>query len=330
MKKTSKLLTLVLAFVMIFACSSCKKVIDGCKITEAVMTIEFYDNEGKVASTNKVTLNLYENNAPKTVAHVKKLIDKKYYDGTAVSIVGNEVTKGFAQIGNYYYNNGVWTEKEYTYGTIADESGRVIDNQKLTASSGAIVLRHDFAQVDGGVDRHDTGKGTLMFMLSGLVDVSESDFTVIGKILTDDGETTTSSVSNKDETDRSKLSSFAIINSVIDFREEEKTDENNPAITNKTTVWYTEYSEILGKDDQNRAYKYLKKFITVDDSGNTTTEFYKGLTQDDISVKLTSDEFSEITDLFSTSSGGGFKDEFYDFMLLPYRNIVIKSIRIKK
>lgn len=330
MKKIKKLLVFLTAIVMIFACSSCKKVIDGCVITEAVATVEFYDAEGNVASTNKVTIQLYNNNAPTTVKHVKKLIDKKYYDGCALSLVGNDSTKGFVQVGNYYYNeNGEWTQKDYSYGTVADESGRVIKNQKLSASSGSIVLRHDFAQT-AGVDRHDTGKGTLMFMLSGLDDVSASDFAVIGKFLTDDGESAvSSSASSVDETDRSELSSFAIINSIIDYRVHEETDADQPTVTNKTTVWYTEYNATLGKDDDNNAYKFLKRIEVVDDGGSTTVKYYKGLTQNDISVELSSDDTTEIKDLFTVSSSGGFDADFYDFMLIPYRQIVIKSIRIK-
>lgn len=330
MKKLKKLLIFMTAAVMLFACSSCKKVVDGCVITEAVALVEFYDADGNVASTNEVTIQLYNNNAPKTVKHVKNLINKKYYDGSALSVVGSDTTKGFVQVGNYYYDeNGVWTEKAYSYGTVADESGRVITNQKLTASSGSIVLRHDFKQT-AGVDRHDTGKGTLMFMLSGLDDVSADDFAVIGKFLSNDGDSAvSSSASNIDETDRSGLSSFAIINSVIDYRVNEEKDANQPTVTNKTTVWYTEYNAILGKTEDNVAYKYLKRVEVVDDGGTTTTKYYKGTTQSDISLELSTEDTTEIKDLFSVNNSGGFKADFYDFMLIPYRQIVVKSIRIK-
>lgn len=330
MKNFKKLFIFLTAIVMTVACSSCKKVIDGCVITEAVATVEFYNADGEVASTNKVTIQLYNNNAPETVKHVKKLINKKYYDGCALSLVGNDSTKGFAQIGNYYYDeNGEWTQKDYSYGTVKDESGRVITNQKLSASSGSIVLKHDFKQT-AGVDRHDTGKGTLMFMLSGLEDVNASDFAVIGKFLTDDGDSSvSSSASSVDETDRSGLSSFAIINSIVDYRVLEETDEEQPTLTNKTTVWYTEYNATLGKDEDGNAYKYLKRVEVVDDSGSTTTKYYKGLTQSDISIELSSDDTTEIKDVFTIKSSGGFKEDFYDFMLIPYRQIVVKSIRIK-
>lgn len=331
MKKLKKLFVFVTAVMMLFTCSSCNLVIDGCVITEAVALVEFYDADGNVASTNEVTIQLYNNNAPETVKHIKKLIKDKYYDGSALSLVGNDSTKGFVQFGNYYYGEGdVWTQKDYSYGTVKDESGRVIKNQVLSAEKGSIVLRHDFTPT-ANVDRHDTGKGTLMFMLSGLNDVSSEDFAVIGKFLTDDGDSSvSSSVSDIDETDRSGLSSFAIINSVIDYRVNEEQDEKEPTKTNKTTVWYTEYNTTLGKDDDGNAYKYLKKVIVVPDSGSSTTKWYKGLTQDDISVEIKdSTEIEEITNLFSTDGSGSFKNEFYDFMLIPYRKIVIKSIKIK-
>ena len=302
MKTKNKLFILIMAIVMVFSAVGCATIIDGSKITKAVMTLEFYNAEGEVASTSTVTLHLYENNAPETVKHVKKLINDKYYDGVCV----NNVADYFIELGEYYYQDGVMVKKPYEYGMIEGEFEKNgFENQRLGATKGAIVMKHDRVTTSTDVYNYDTATSGLMFMTKGLMDISEKEYCVIGRVVESDGEESVSTSSSTTSIDRSDLSSFGIINSIKDIALN-KTDERTVTTFYhaKTNTWY-------------------KKVV----EGGETTVYKTEEGKEEVQITDT-EEKEEFLNIFSGT--GSFKDEFYEYSLVPYQKVIVKSIRIKK
>ncbi len=305
MKTRNKLFVLIMAIVMVFSAVGCATIIDGSKITKAVMTLEFYGADGEVASTSTVTLHLYENNAPKTVKHVKKLINDKFYDGVCISNVADH----FIELGEYHYDqNGEFAKKSYDYGMVEGEFEKNgFLNQKLGATAGAIVMKHDRVTSSTALYNYDTATSGLMFMTVGLSDISEKEYCVIGRVVESDGDATLSSTSSSvevDQIDRTDLSSFGIIKSIKDLALDKNDTRTVSTFYNiKTNTWY-------------------KK--VVEDGETTVYKTVEGQEQE-----IVDDEKQEFLDAF-TSQGSGFKDEYYDYILVPYHKVVVKSIRIKK
>ncbi len=307
MKLRNKFFVLVMAIITLFSVTGCATVKDGSKITKGVMTLEFYKADGTLGSTSEVSFELYENNAPKTIAHIKKLINDKYYDGVCVSNVANH----FIELGEYYYDaEGNFTKKAYDsqkYGKVKGEfyyNG--VTGQTLSSGTNAIVMKHDRVQKSVDENKFDTATSGLMFMTSGLVDIDKNNYCVIGKVLTDDGDAALTDTSTPlDEIDRSSLSSFGIINSIHDI--DIKVDNDISTITY--------YQESTGK-----------WFELVRSNGETTV--YE--TTDGTRQALTgAEETLFIENVQNTISTGGFKDEYYDYFTIPYQKIIVKSIRLK-
>ena len=312
MKKTFKFIALVFALVLGITTVSCKKIIDGNVITDISITLDFYGEDGTVTDTQVVKAQLYNNNSPKTVKHVKALIKSGYYNGTNVSLVGSDLEKGFAQFGGYYYDkDGVLTQKEYTGKTVEGEfKNNGWDNQKLSASSGSIVLKHNFYSVDGE-NEYDTGKATLMFMLGGLSEIDKENFCVIGKVLTTDGDATATSTSEDVEVDRSTLSSFAIVDSIRDFKSKSENEG-----TTKSTLYFNEKTQDY----------VLRVVVTAEgeDSESTTTYYMGTDTTAEVMDEDSAQDFEKLITSINTH-----EVEFYDWQILPYRMVVVRNIKIK-
>lgn len=309
MKLRNKIFVLMVAIVMMFSIVGCATIKDGSKITTAVMTIDFYKADGTIASTSEVTLELYENNAPETVAHVKKLIKDKYYDGVCISNVANH----FVEFGEYQYTDNSsnditknFAKKDYDlvkYGTVAGQfHNNGYGNQRLNAGTGAIVMKHDRV----GQDKYNTATSGIMLMTSGLVDIDKNNYCVIGKMVTDDGEASLKDASAElDAIDRSSLSSFGIINSIHDI-------------------------DVLNNDDGSSVITYYqlstqKWFKLV--RANNETHVYD-ITEGEVELTV-SEKDKFINEVENTTTSGGFKDEYYDYFKLPYQKIIVRSIKIK-
>jgi hypothetical protein len=200
------------------------------------------------------------------------------------------------------------TKKPYEYEMIEGEFEKnCFDNQRLGASKGAIVMKHDRVTTSTEVYNYDTATSGLMFMTKGLMDINEKEYCVIGRVVESDGEESVSSSSSTESTsiDRSDLSSFGIINSIKDIALD-KNDERT--ITTfyhaKTETWY-------------------KKVV----EGGETTVYKTEKGQEEVQITDT-EEKEEFLNIFSGT--GSFKDEFYEYSLVPYQKVIVKSIRIKK
>ena len=308
MKLRNKFFVLAMAIVTLFSVTGCATIKDGNKITKAVMTLEFYKADGTVGSTSEVDFELYYNNSPKTVTHVKKLINDGYYDGMCISNVANH----FIELGEYYYTDNTKAEdnkdikknfakKEYTYGTV---KGEFYNNgwrgQTLNADAGAILMKHDRE----GTNRYNSATSGLIFMTSGLTDLDKNSYCVIGRVISDDGEAAITDTSIElDKIDRSSLSSFGLINSIHDIDIKVQND--------KSVITY---------------YQLSKKewFEMVRENGQTTVKnLTKGIDLSDVEV----DKF--VGEVENTTTTGGFKNEYYDYIRIPYQKIIVKSIELK-
>lgn len=307
MKLRNKFFVLVLAIVTLFSVTGCATIKDGNKITKGVMTLEFYKADGTVGSTSEVSFELYENNSPKTVAHVKRLINDKYYDGVCVSNVANH----FIELGEYYYDaDGNFTKKAYDTQKYGKVKGEFYNNgttgQKLSSGTQAIIMKHDRVQKTADANKFDTATSGLMFMTSGLVDLDKNNYCVIGKVISDDGDAALTDTSiSLDEIDRSPLSSFGIINSIHDIDIKVKDDVSTITYYQESTgKWF----ELVRQNGQTTVYE------TTDGTRQALTEAEQDLF---------------INNVQNTISTGGFKDEYYDYFTIPYQKIIVKSIRLK-
>ncbi len=304
MKLRNKLFILIMAIIMVFSAVGCATIIDGNKITKAVITLDFYGADGEVASTSTITIHLYENNAPDTVKHVKKLINDKFYDGICI----NNVSTNYVELGEYYYNeSNKMVKKPYDYGMIDGEfENNGFENQKLEAVAGTIVMKHDRVTTSTAVDKYDTATSGLMFITNKSSDINFRDYCVIGKIVESDGDASLSSSSvSADDIDRSDLSSFGIIKSIKDITADKTEDRT---VTNyyhaATNTWY------------RKVVEYSETTLYKTEEGKQEAEI------------TDEEEKQEFLDLFTGSTA--FKNEYYEYFTVPYQKIVVKTIRIKK
>ena len=306
MKLRNKILVFILAILTAFSATGCATVKDGNKITKAVMTLNFYKADGTF-STSEVKFELYENNAPNTVAHVKKLINDKFYDGVCIS----NVTSHFVELGEYYFDGDTLAKKDYSkYEPIKGEFyENGISNQKLASGKGAIVMKHDRTQASADKNKYNTATSGLFFLTNNSADLDKNKYCVIGRIVEDDGDVALTDTSTKvDDKDRSSLSSFGIINSISDYSYKNEDDVS-------TTTYYQEstgyYFKVVKEGGQTTVYETNKKGETRVLSDSEETKFINDTTE-------------------TVPATGGYKDEYYDYFKIPYQKIIVESIRIKK
>lgn len=316
MKVKNKIITLVLALVMLFVVTSCQAVVNGSKITNVTMVLDFYKEDGTaVATTARVKLQLYENNAPKTVAHIKNLIKKGYYNGVCVNNIGYEQ---FVELGEYVYDtDGTLKQKDYSYGTVDgefDANGFTGQNQPINA--GAIALKRNRGN---GAINHNSGTRGLYFLNTGLSDITERDYCFIGRVVSTDGDdgvtSAVNSVANPEETDRNGYTSFRIMQSLKDFRE--KTAYDSTREKEVTTTMY--YNSLEG---DNGTY-YKKEVI----DGETT--IYKQNATGGYDA-LSETEKTEFLDKVPASYASTYQDDFYSIFTLPTTKIIVREMKIDK
>ena len=310
MKAKFKILTIILTLAMLFTMVSCNQlIIDGSKITKVTMTLDFYGADGTVVSSSDVKIHLYENNSPKTVAHVKNLINKGYYNGVVI----NNISPYFVELGEYTYENDELVKKDYTFGTVDGEFDKNgFENQNQPINAGAIALKRD--RGDGAVN-HNSGTCGLYFLTMGTTDITEDDYCFIGRFLKDDGSDGSSdaSVENVDEIDRTGHSSFTIIKNLTDYGVKTENEVS-------TTIYYN-----------SKTQEYYKKVV---DNNNSEEKVYKLNENGDLSnasdwTVLSDLDQQEFLAIFQ-QTGGSFKDEYYDYFRIPYQKIVVKQMRITK
>lgn len=312
MKAKYKILTVILAIAMLFTMVSCNElIIDGSKITKVTMTLDFYGADGQVVSSSDVKIHLYENNSPKTVAHIKNLINKGYYNGVCV----NNISAYFVELGEYTYVNDELTKKEYNYGTVDGEFDKNgFEGQNQPINSGAIVLKRD--RGDGAVN-HNSGTCGLYFMTMGSTDIDATDYCFVGRVLQDDGENEStsaiSSVGNVDDIDRGDYSSFRIIKELKDLGVKVEDSVSTTLYYNTKTGDY--YKKVV---DNNTEETVVSKLNENGDIANA--EDYTALSD------LEQEEFLSIF----RQTGTGYEEEYYNYSIVPYQKIIVRQMKITK
>ena len=190
-----------------------KKVVKNGSVIEN-MTIVF-DVNGKEIT---VGVELYDNYAPATIEHVKKLVGAKYYNDTIVSDIGSN----HVEFGEFYLENGErksrydkaaslnyysvitaeyakgkkigknharYTEDYCIYGEF-NNGGVTRCDKTITVSSGSLVLKRDIIGFDGdgksSADKTDaaleSARGTLALVTGSDSYYTQNDFAAIGYI----------------------------------------------------------------------------------------------------------------------------------------------------
>ncbi len=330
MKKLLKrICSAFLAAATVFCFTGCGKgvVKDGSKIEKMNIVFEYTDTDDK-AQTLNVEIELYMNYAPATIAHVKYLASKGYYDGTVVS----DLKQNHIELGEFYLDNGERKSRydenaKLAYTSIINSdyvSGKTIANGKrnrytatgsivgefrangisssktLTVSDGTLVLKRNTLSydVDGG---HDTAKGTLA-----LVTGSDGYYTNV-------------------ESGYTAAQCFAVIGKITKGKDTLKkliTDADKYVKdTNGSTTYYFDYENCVdGSDEKSKAvyeqFESLGHVFVKDSEGKYTA------VGGETPIDVTGEDYSDVLSTLNSNSKY--------LRAVPYKTITIKSVKVSK
>ena len=303
-KLLSLLLVAVLAVCALPLTGCSDEIENGSKIQRMVMTLDFYDASGNVVDTKDVQLKLFTTYAPKTTARFIALAEDGYYNGTCVS----NVQSGWFEFGGYEYDaSGAFVEKsfdEQKYGVLEGEFLKNgVKGNKLTSSSGALIMKHDYALSDDKASKYNSAKGTVILALSSVSKFPADEYCVFGKVVNDDADNNPSSdVADSSLTNRSGKTSLGIANTVSSLTSD-----------NGTRTFYYEKEKVF----------YTR---TVDDDGDY--HYYNGTEATEANEIVDEDDIAELEGLISGSDADGKKVDNACYLLtVPYTKVVIKSIK---
>ena len=237
------LLTLVVLATCAFTFVGCNDNVKlGSKITKIKTVIEVYDAAGNVTATTDVYMELYLNFAPASTAHIIKLVNDGFFNGTCVS----NVNSNWLEIGAYQYNaEGNFEKKNYTYGTVAGEFlNNGINGNKLTTTKGAIVFKraYDDNKIETEESRYNTAESTMAvcFSSSAASTFNADSYCILGMICSDDADVDASS-------DLEKKSSIDKLASFAEYKET-KVDDNTVVTYYYETekAFYTKWTDEAG------------------------------------------------------------------------------------
>lgn len=303
MKIFRRIGALVLALTICSAFTACKddEIIDGNKITNIEITLDFYGEDNTVSETKVVAAKLYRNNAPITVKHITELIKAGYFDNTCVT----NASTAWCEFGAYEYSaDGTLTKKNYTGTSVSkgyDYNGGIygefekngFGNQMLNLTSGSLVLVHEKEGVDG-VSAYNTGKATIAVCYSG-TKFTKSEYCIFGQIVKTDAPTAPDGYENpEDSIDRTYMSSYEIFQTVSKL----VTLKNGES---ETKTYYDE--------ENNQIY------TTVTDVAADDVVYYRGYPE--ANEQLTQDEIDS------------FNENKADYIVIPATRVVIKTITVK-
>lgn len=319
MKKFFKSLSVAaVAAVVAMSAASCGGVVkNGSKIEKCKVTLS-YTADGETL-TRDVNFELYTNFAPATIEHFKYLAENGYYDGTVVSNVnsylefgeyysvdGNEASKYAADATNGYskYITSAYTSgktiggsglSRYTdTGAIRGEfAANGIGGNTLTLS-GALVLKRDYS-ADKNNSYYDTGRATMAVTFgTGAYFDAANKFAVIGKILSDDNDEFSDSVSS------------------YSFVQKLRTDYAKDADGN--AYYYYSY-ESDDEDNAAKIEKYGRYFMTDEDGA-----YYAKDSSGAYTVELDEEEDADLIKEFASKS--------VYMRTIPYSTITVVSVKV--
>lgn len=313
MKKTlSKIIAFALALTCILSLCACSEVKNGSVIERIKIEVEYVDSEGKT-NTFTAEAEMYVNFAPKTIEHLKKLIADGYYNGADIT----DIQSGFFSFGDATIGeDGKLVGKD---GNVSYVDGEFKNNgfvgNKLTATSGALLLRRSNEAGANGESKYDTGKATIA-VCTGSSSFSADYYCVFAMLRTDDNDTDADKDSFEYLTSLGRMQKIADL-SATDAGEKvyycisDKTDDSKSTDTDPVYNWVNHSRYVTyGKYGEEMSY-YKGKFSFEDiEAGKAEDAKMTDEEKDDFVSKLTGNDA-----------------EFYT---LPAYKAVIKRIELIK
>jgi len=290
-KKLSVFISLLMVIALVFSLSACAEVENGSKIQRMKMVLTYTDANGE-ETERTVQIKLYQNFAPKTVAHFVKLAESGYYDGTVVS----NIQSGWLEFGGYKSEN----DKLVAYGNdVETVDGEFslngwLGNSLKTSNVGALVMKRNYSLESDTKSAYNTAKGTVIVTLASGSKFKSTEYCYFGLICSDDECYTVT-----EDSATAKKTSLDAVKALADYK------ENADGIT-------VYYYETTGE------YYSMKKY--TDDSGTSVTEYYKGATASSENL-LEGDELDDFNDIRNDSQKNCF------LLTVPYTKITVKSIK---
>lgn len=268
------LLTVLVAATCVFTMAGCSDNVKlGSKVQKIKMTLEVYDASGAVTETTDVYMELYLNFAPESTAHVIKLVNEGYYNGTCVS----NVTSTWMEFGAYAYDTeGNFKQMDYNGEAVKGEFiNNGLQGNKLSTTRGAIVFKRDYDDntTEDAVSKYDTAKATMAicFSSSASSTFDSKSYCILGLVLSDDA--------NEDaDTDLEKKSSIEKLATLTEYQTVK--DDNDNTVT---TYYYEKTGEFYTKWTDSESAEHYCEGAEIDADAELTgkaLEDYKKLFND--------------------------------------------------
>ncbi len=238
------LLTVIVMATCAFAMVGCSDNVKlGSKVEKIKMVVAIYDASGEVKETTDVYMELYLNFAPDSTAHIIKLINEGYYNGTCIS----NLQSNWLEIGAYEYDDdGNFVKKEYTGDPITGEFvNNGLQGNRLSTTKGSIVFKRNYDDNTQEGSMYDTAEATMAicFSSSASSTFNANSYCILGLVLSDDA--------NEDaESELEQKSSIEKLSSLIEYKEIED-DDDNTVVTyyyEKTGDFYTKWTDKEGDE----------------------------------------------------------------------------------
>ena len=178
MKKIRFVVCLALVVLAFFSMAACETKENGITIKYATFNLSFTDEDGK-ARTEDVTIKLYVNYAPETIARFIKLAEEGFYADTVV----NTAESTWISLGGYKEEDGALTEVSYGSNVIGEFAKNGWKGNKLTISRGAVVMYRQPTDATG--NNYDTANCRFAICNSTSAPFKASDYCIIGKVEND-------------------------------------------------------------------------------------------------------------------------------------------------
>ncbi|MBP5177281.1 MAG: peptidylprolyl isomerase, partial [Clostridia bacterium] len=182
-KKLTSILALALTLVIVFSLAACSEVEYGSKVQKMNMVLSYADADGNTVERT-VKIKLYENLAPKTVAHFIDLAQKGYYDGTVVS----NLQSGWFEIGGYKSVNGVFEACDKDVATVEGEFSvnGWLNNPLKSSNVGALIMKRNYSLDTDAVHPYDTAKATVIVTTASASKFNSTEYCYFGLVVSDD------------------------------------------------------------------------------------------------------------------------------------------------
>lgn len=291
MKKFSLIMCLVLLIASVFTFSACDEKENGITIKYATLSISYTDEEG-TAKNEDVTLKLYVNYAPETIARFISLANEGFYNDTIV----NSVENAWISLGGYKLTNNE-LEKITSGNTIEGEFYKAgWQGNNLTVSAGSVVMYREPSNIDG--NNYDTADCRFAICKDSAAPFASTEYCVIGKLADSD--------------------QISVIEDIIKLRSKTEND-------------VTEYKRYYVGGVETIAQKFIDNESLADEKGVEIEDAQK-LVEGGSLYRTAGyiddtdyDEYIAVANNIITAYGSKTYAYFY---ALPYNNVTLKSVTV--